>query len=502
VAGLLYLGSYREQLIEAELASLGTQAKIFAGAIAEGAVTGPDGSQKIEVEVARPMLRRLVQPTNTRARLFDADGAAIADSRQLLGPGGAVQVEALPPPGETPDMFTRILDFYQHLADMLVGAPQPEPYFEGRSAHDYEEAALAMLGDEDSAVRVLPGGHLVLSVAVPVQRFKQVLGAVMVSTTSVEIENAVREVRIGILKVFAAGIAITVLLSLYLGGTIARPIRRLAAAADAVRRSLRREQQIPDFTGRRDEIGDLSGALREMTEALWLRMDAVESFAADVAHEIKNPLTSLRSAVETAVRLSDPDQQRRLMAIILEDVQRLDRLITDISDASRLDAELSREHLVKVDVGALVTGLIAVREETGAAGAARLHYEGPRDGSLVVPGIEGRLAQVFNNLISNALSFSPEGGTVTVRAQREGRVVVVAVEDEGPGIPEGSEERIFERFYSERPESEKFGTHSGLGLSISRQIVDAHGGTIRAENRRDASGAIAGARFVVRLPAQ
>jgi two-component system sensor histidine kinase ChvG len=335
-----------------------------------------------------------------------------------------------------------------------------------------------------------------------VQRFKQVLGAVMVTTTSAEIDTAMREVRIGIIKVFGGAFAITVLLSFYLAGTIARPVRRLAAAADSVRRSLRREQEIPDFTARHDEIGDLSGALREMTEALWLRMDAVESFAADVAHEIKNPLTSLRSAVETAARLSDPDQQRRLMAIIQEDVQRLDRLITDISDASRLDAELSREHMERVDLGALISGLIEVRRETGATESADLHYEGPADGALAVPGIETRLAQVFNNLISNALSFSPPGGAVVVRAAREGRHVVVTVEDSGPGIPEGSEERIFERFYSERPESEKFGTHSGLGLSISRQIVAAHGGVIRAENRRDAPGAIQGARFVVRLPAQ
>jgi len=206
--------------------------------------------------------------------------------------------------------------------------------------------------------------------------------------------------------------------------------------------------------------------------------------------------------VETAARVTDPEQQRRLLSIIQEDVQRLDRLITDISDASRLDAELSREHMERVDIGTLVSGLIAVRSEVGATQLGTLRYERPADGApLFVPGIEDRLVQVFNNLINNALSFSPPGGEVVVRARREGREVAIAVEDTGPGIPEGSEERIFERFYSERPESEKFGTHSGLGLSISRQIVTAHGGVIRAENRRDDKGAVVGARFVVRLPA-
>ena len=504
VAGLLYLGQYREQLVDAAIGSLSTQAKIFTGALGEGAVTGPDGNQVIQRDVARSLLRRLVQPTNARARLFDANGTLIADSRQLIGPGGTVQIEILGPPDEIENVFTRLLDLYQRLADWMVNAPELEPYIEStRSvAQEYPEAVAALAGEEASAVRSLPGGLEMISVAVPVQRFKQVLGAVMVTTTSYEIEAGVREVRLGIMKVFGVALAVTVLLSLYLGGTIARPVRRLAAAADGVRRSLRREQEIPDFTARHDEIGDLSRALREMTSALWLRMDAMESFAADVAHEIKNPLTSLRSAVETAARVTDPEQQRRLLSIIQEDVQRLDRLITDISDASRLDAELSREHLENVDIGALVSGLIAVRREVGMAESAVLRYDGPNDGSLRVPAIEDRLAQVFNNLITNALSFSPPAGEVVVRAAREGRMVVVTVEDQGPGIPEGSEERIFERFYSERPESEKFGTHSGLGLSISRQIVAATGGTIRAENRRDETGRVIGARFIVRLPAQ
>jgi two-component system sensor histidine kinase ChvG len=259
---------------------------------------------------------------------------------------------------------------------------------------------------------------------------------------------------------------------------------------------------IPDFTGRGDEIGDLSAALREMTSALWERLDAIERFAADVAHEIKNPLTSLRSAVETAVRIQDPEKQRRLLGIVLEDVQRLDRLISDISDASRLDAELSRVEPGPVEIGRMLRALADVQEAAATETSPRLLLALPEgdDGGLAVSGIEGRLVQVFRNLLANAISFSPPGGTIRIAAQRDGSTALVTIEDDGPGIPEGKLEAIFERFYSERPSGEKFGTHSGLGLSISKQIVEAHRGLIRVENRRDVDGTVLGARFIVRLP--
>jgi two-component system sensor histidine kinase ChvG len=292
-----------------------------------------------------------------------------------------------------------------------------------------------------------------------------------------------------------------VLLSFYLAGTIARPIRRLAAAAERAR-GRRARVEIPDFTRRGDEIGDLSRSLREMTDALWQRMSAIESFAADVAHEIKNPLSSLRSAVETAVRIDDAANQRRLMAIILNDVQRLDRLITDISDASRLDAELGRLELEPVDIAAMLGTLVEVYETTRTDDAPRLVLAiGNSDREIVVPGIETRLSQVFRNIIGNAVSFSPPLGEIRLTARHHGRAVVVTVEDEGPGIPEEKLTAIFDRFYTERPLGEQFGTHSGLGLSISKQIVEAHRGMIWAENRKDAQGKTTGARFSVRLPA-
>jgi two-component system sensor histidine kinase ChvG len=275
-------------------------------------------------------------------------------------------------------------------------------------------------------------------------------------------------------------------------------------AAERLRIGHGRADEIPDFTRRRDEIGELSRALREMTAALWLRMDATERFAADVAHELKNPLSSLASAIETLGRVTDPTQQQRLLAIVREDVMRLDRLISDISNASRLDAELSRAEAQPVELLTLLSTLADIHQTAtenkgqseGAPPAIALDV--PR--GLVVRGIESRLGQVFQNLISNALSFSPPGGTVAVAASRQGGIATVVVEDQGPGIPAAKLDAIFDRFYSERPAGEAFGTHSGLGLSIAKQIVETLGGSIRAENRIDADGKVAGARFVVALP--
>jgi two-component system sensor histidine kinase ChvG len=358
----------------------------------------------------------------------------------------------------------------------------------------------ALAGEEARAIRQdRASGKLVLTVAVPVQRYKQVLGAVLLSVGSVDVEQAIRAVRLDILRVFLIALVVTILLSFYLAGTIARPVRRLAAAAERVRRGSGRQIAIPDFSARGDEIGDLSGALREMTSALWQRMDAIERFAADVAHEIKNPLTSLRSAVETAARIQDPAKREKLLAIVMEDVKRLDRLISDISDASRLDAELSRIEPEPVDIGHLLGTLADVYDATQTEDGPRVRLFLPEE-PLIVAGVEGRLVQVFRNLIANAVSFSPPGGTIRLSARQDEDAVVIAIEDEGPGIPEGKLEAIFNRFYTERPSGEKFGTHSGLGLSISKQIVDAHHGVIRAENRRDSEKRIIGARFIVRLP--
>jgi len=503
--GFLYLGKYQASLIGQQIEALKTQGEVFAAALGEGAVLDSvDEGEVLLPDLARQMMRRLVEPTHTRARLFDVRGDIIADSRILRGPGDAVQVHELEPQ-EREGAVLRIADqIYDWILNILPRHTSYSVYRESASprAEDYAEVMRALRGETGSAIRSDPQtGGLVFSVAIPIQRYKQVLGAVMLSTGSAEIEEELRTVRLELLRIFGVALLVTVLLSFYLAGTIARPIRRLAAAAERAR-GRRARVEIPDFTRRGDEIGDLSRSLREMTDALWQRMSAIESFAADVAHEIKNPLSSLRSAVETAVRIDDAANQRRLMAIILNDVQRLDRLITDISDASRLDAELGRLELEPVDVAAMLGTLVEVYGATRTDDAPRLVLAiGNEDRELVVPGIETRLSQVFRNIIGNAVSFSPPLGEIRLTARHYGRAVLVTVEDQGPGIPEEKLTAIFDRFYTERPLGEKFGTHSGLGLSISKQIVEAHRGMIWAENRKDAGGATTGARFCIRLPA-
>ena len=503
--GFLYLGRYEASLIGQQTESLKMQGQIFAVALGEGAVLeSVDEGEILLPDLARQMMRRLVEPTRIRARLFDIKGDIIADSRILRGPGDAVQVLELPPPDTRGPILSSTDAVYDWIVDRLPRRKHYPKYHESAAprAADYPEVEAALRGEPASEVRTDPvAGGLIISVAIPVQRYKEVLGAVMLSSGSGEIADELRTVRFELLRIFAVALLVTVLLSLYLAGTIARPIRRLAMAAERARgRGARVE--IPDFTRRGDEIGDLSGSLREMTDALWQRMSAIERFAADVAHEIKNPLSSLKSAVETAARIEDPGNRRRLMAIILDDVARLDRLITDISDASRLDAELSRLELAPVDIAAMLKALVDIDEATRTEGMPRLVLDLPERGrALDVPGIETRLSQVLRNLIANAVSFSPPGGEIRLTARHDGRAVLVVVEDQGPGIPEDKLTAIFDRFYSERPAGEKFGTHSGLGLSISKQIVEAHRGRIWAGNRRNANGDIAGARFSIRLPA-
>lgn len=503
MVGLLYLDRYKNELISTEIESLRIRAEMFAAALSEGAVIDNGFAiSELSAPMARQMVRRLSQPARVRARLFDSDGELIADSRTLLATSTVVQVEDLPPP-ETSWQGTLLRRIYDLLTASSV-ANEGLPLYHERlraRANDYGEVVQSLSGEAASAVRATRAHKLVLSTAVPVQRYKQVLGVVMLSSSGDDIAESLYEVRLTILQAFLVALAITTLMSLYLAGTIAKPIRRLAAAADRVRRGQGRHHLIPDLSARKDEIGELSEALRDMTGALWRRMDAVEAFAADVAHEIKNPLTSLRSAVETCSRVTNPDQQRKLMAIIQDDVGRLDRLISDISDASRVDAELSRAEVAPVPVKALIEGLAAVYRDTGAAEGIAIEVEAQPDDDLLVQGIESRLSQVLRNLIGNALSFSPPGGRITLSARREGARIVATVADEGPGVPENKLEAIFERFYSERPAAEKFGTHSGLGLSISKQIAEAHGGTVSAANRLGEDGTVKGAVFTLSLPA-
>ena len=503
IGGLLYLGPYRDGLIVSELEALQIESGIFAGAIGESAIENiAPGYPTLNLVSARDMVRRLSATTRVRARLFLTRGTLVADSRLLLGGGGVVQVQDLPAPNGTYLVLDPIVGALDWIVGRLPLRDNYEPYRElnEQDASVYTEVVRALDGEASGRVRIEDDGGLVLSYSQPVQRYRQVLASVMLSKNGVEIDTAVRNVRLAILEIFAGALVVTVLLSFYLAGTIARPLRLLAAAAVRVRHGLGREsQQIPDLTGRGDEIGELSGVLREMTDALHSRMDAIERFAADVSHEIKNPLTSLRSAVETAARVRDSAQQRQLMEIIVEDVHRLDRLLSDISNASRLDAELSRAELELVDVAEMLVMQLKLFSAEDVE-QPQVSLELGDDGQLKVNAIGDRLIQVFHNIIENAISFSPAGGVIRIKASRIGRYVEVAIEDEGPGVPESKLNVIFDRFYTERLRGEKFGTHSGLGLSISKQIIEAHGGVIYAQNCCNADGVVLGARFVICLP--
>lgn len=508
--GLLLLDQYRAELIKTELDSMRVQADMIAAALGENAVIPATGAEAGPGGPALPpnvtlIVRRLAESSGVRARLFDTTGALIADTRYLNGPTGTVQIVELPPPDPGDGLIGDILERLDAISHHFPWYEAPSPYGERivqRASH-YAETATALEGERAWGIRRLNRERQIFTVATPVQHYKHVMGALMLSKDSHGVDDAILDVRIAILEVSAAVLALTVLLSLYLGSTIARPIRRLAGAAERVRKSLNRQHTIPDISARDDEIGELAIALRDMTDALWRRMDAIESFAADVAHEIKNPLTSLQSAVETAARIDDPERKARLMDIIADDVGRLDRLITDIADASRLDSELSRTEPEPVDVGAMLETLADMHAATATDGAPKLRLDlAPevQKGQMTVPGMESRLVQVFRNLIGNAVTFSPPDGTITVSGGPEDGTLVVTIDDQGPGIPPGKENAIFDRFYTERPAAEKFGTHSGLGLSISRQIVAAHGGTLTAENLTGAGGRILGARFTVHLP--
>ncbi|HEY5794046.1 MAG TPA: sensor histidine kinase [Bosea sp. (in: a-proteobacteria)] len=535
LVGFLYLNQFREGLIESRVQSLLTQGEIIAGAIAASATVETDAITidadkllqlqagesagiaedpldfSINPEKVAPLLRRLVTPTKTRARIYDREGLLTLDSRSLYSRGDVLRLE-LPRVGE-PDEAPLLERTWNLFRNRLGRADMPVyDDFENANGKSYPEVARALNGMPASVVRVNARGQTIVSVAVPVQRFRTVKGALLLSTQGGDIDTVIASERYAIFQVFAISAAVMIVLSVLLAGTIAEPIRKLADAAQRVRRGVKSREQIPDFASRHDEIGHLSGSLREMTKALYSRIEAIESFAADVAHELKNPLTSLRSAVETLPRAKSDESRGRLLAVIQHDVRRLDRLISDISDASRLDAELARNDAGPVDLAQVLEAVVSVQNETRRDDRPKIELvierrgqrPGGRDGFLVI-GHDSRLGQVIVNLIDNARSFSLPDKPVRVMLSRVANNVLITVEDDGPGIEPHALERIFERFYTDRP-NEGFGQNSGLGLSISRQIIEAHRGTIRAENRLGPPGPDGeqprlGARFIVCLPA-
>ena len=543
VTGILFLNQFRAGLIEAKVQSLLTQGEIIASAIGTSAAIdteqvvleivpgqqSEDSGRKASIaqsdqglgsleftinpERAAPELRDLIRPTKTRARIYDRSGALILDSDTLYSRGQILRYDLPPPDGKKPDLLTK---YWRKFSRWLWPQELPSSIEAGGiNGKDITEVASALSGVSVPIVRINDRSELIVSVAVPIQPVRAVLGVLLLSTRGGDIDGIVASERWEIIRMGLYAAAVTMLLSVLMAHTIAGPMRDLSSAADHVRRRIKARAEIPDYTYRSDEIGHLSGALRDMTQALYRRMDAIESFAADVAHELKNPLTSLRSAAETLPRVKTKESRQRLLDIIGEDVQRLDRLISDISNASRLDAELTREDAAPVDVAHMLNTIIPAFTQSIRGKTRKIVLDVPETGTrkrnrYMVIGHDSRLGQVITNLLDNAVSFSPKRGTVTVSARRVGGEVEISVEDQGPGIPPDNLDRIFDRFYTDRPGEDAFGKNSGLGLNISQQIVTAHGGKIWAENCAGAAGVQEkaktrsrkrGARFVVRLPA-
>jgi two-component system sensor histidine kinase ChvG len=513
VVALLYLDQYQNGLLEAQVGALREQARVFGGAMGESAVRTIDpDNPKLVPEIAQPLLRRLTDPTpDAQAKLYGPDGTLVADSRLRAGPGGTIGTEPLPPPPQHGPVLSAIASIYDTVLSWLPHRPalSQVDLSPGAGGLEWqpdvkEELRLSSAGkstDMPPYIRRTMDNRLLVTVAVPVERDRHTVGIVLLTREAREVDSSLFAVRMSILALFGLALVLTVLLSWYLSLTIARPILRLAGVAAEMREGKGRTGSVPVSLLRRgDEVGLLANALADSASALWQRMDAIERFAADVAHEIKNPLSSIRSAIETLRRIDDLAKQRQLLAIIGQDVVRLDRLISDVSDASRLDAEMSRVTAERVDIVPILRTLQELDEATrDTENDPKLELVAP-PAEFAVWAVEDRLVQVLRNLIGNAQSFSPPRGRIVVRVRDVGDMGELSVEDEGPGIPDSNLEHIFDRFYSERPSGESFGQHSGLGLSISRQIVEALHGQISAENRRDLAGKVAGARFIVRLP--
>ncbi len=492
IAGTLVLNELRRGLIQARIDGLTTQGQFIVKVLDETATVG-DPAPALKAQQASEFLQILFIPRGQRARLFDSAGQLVADSEAVADRVEARALARARAPGEKP------------LPLMIRKDHDPRALASAQAGLAVELKA-ALAGHPVAGVRFTETGDRVVSVSMPIQHVAAVLGVLTLEAD--DVDKIVAAQRAALVPFILIAITATLTSSLMLNRLVARPVLRLARAADRVRLAGEREMSLPDIARRDDELGDLARALADMTHAQSERMDATERFAADVAHEIRNPLTSIRSAVETLDLVTDPAVINRLLGIIKQDAGRLDRLITDISNASRIDAELSRDPPEPIDVERLLTEIANLYEAQVKPGSGPLgvhvRYTGDRTLRMVVPAVvmarENPLGQVLRNLIDNARSFSPPGGTVSLSATSAKGRVVIYVDDEGPGVPPDNLETVFERFYTARPKGQAYGGNSGLGLSIARQIITAYGGEVRAESRLNPDGSVAGARFLIDLP--
>ncbi len=532
LVGSFGVTQYRDGLVQAKLEGVRAQAQLFADVLAQVAINEADCEPAVAPEPpasgetvcsltlsqsdVNAVFNRVWDSFEGRVRIFAApqttaippvsDAAALLIDDVMLR-ADEIVVEDLPPVEEASadNVLWRLAQGAQSFFKrFMTGGFRRDAARRTIEGELNEALSSSPFADDPGAtsVRFNEDGELVASVSVPIRRVQAIYGVVTAEIGG--IEDLVSDARLAILPFFGLACAAALLTSLLLTATIAQPIRQLAVAADKVREGIAAagRARIPDFTQRKDEIGELSASLRSMTQAIYARIDAIESFAADVAHELKNPLTSIRSATETLDIATKPESREKLMAVIKKDVARMDRLITDISNASRLDAELAREAREAVDLRKLLTDIAELYRMTLKPGEARVTFD-PSGAPVYLFGNATALGQVFRNLIDNARSFSPPGGEVRVYlappSERD-RVIQAIVEDDGPGIPPDALEKVFSRFYTKRPQGSAFGNNSGLGLAISRQIVVSHDGVIWAENRSDEKGDRKGARFVVELP--
>lgn len=486
--GFLFTVQYERQLIRAELEGL-----LTTGHVTAAALSAFYAQEDFDHRHMQEFVEHLVSGNTVRVRVFSPDNEIIADShRAVTKDRGVIAFDSL-----LPALYQMQEQRRQNPTMTMLLSWLPTRLALPR----FEEEALAVFDPGQAAGAVWRDrfGTMVLGLSMPIHDAERNFGSIIATKPGFIVDLAVQEVQVQLLEIALWVLTVTVLVSVYLAMEITYPIMRLANAAQDVRRSLAPREDLVRLAARDDEIGLLSESFLDMTNSLNERMDAIESFAADVAHEIKNPLASVRSAIETLSRIQDAQKREQLLEIIAQDIIRIDRLITDISAASRLDSELRHAERVQVDLRDLLKALVeSMRVREGVQTPFMIALS--EKDSMTVHVNDGQISQVFINLLQNAVSFAPPKATVAIGGYADKDYVVTWVENEGPPIPESKLEKIFERFYSERPSNEKFGLHSGLGLSISRQIIKAHGGTIYAENKKDAKGQHKGVRFTVLLP--
>ena len=519
IFGIVYLGQYHSTLIESQLKRFETELLLVTSAITEGVLEtkglGEESVTSISVQEAQGLSALLGATIKKRILIFDQNDLMIADSKAIIEENSIQPLLSVEEDEEFKLNSVEILKDTASWVASLFPKHSKLPLFTGVESQDassYSDVIDAKRKHLSISAWQNLQGKVVLTGALPVVHDTEIHGTVLLVADDENINKSLADAWFNILKIFWVTLLITILISIYLSGVIARPLRKLANAAENVRKGKLKHTEIPDMSDRHDEIGELSLVLRDMTAALWERMDTIEAFAADVSHEIKNPLTSLKSAVETAAIVTKKADREKLFQVIKHDIDRLDRLITDISSASRLDVELSREAFEKVDLKGTLRQLLDAykspleRESHQHDNSDQVLKDGilitldlPDYTDIYVLGSESRLMQVFQNIISNALSFSPTKSKIKILASVKANRVTISIEDSGPGIPEARLKNVFERFYSERPQHEEFGRHSGLGLSICKQIISAHNGVIFAENKTDRSGEVSGARFVIVL---